>query len=264
MIRYLLSIVILIGLPIIINVGSEMGNLGWVKDHIRECWTVMFILVTLWSFYSNNKIIGYIKRAHAMIPIIQGYVICFFIGGLILSIVWGVTGKMFPVQEIKPKNATDNKQVEIPSLRKLFDKDFNNILRVSSKRMFDIEDKQTKKIKKISFTERMYLDFSSRSKFLGYYIPSSFYAYDLIRIFSDIYTETIKHFDSGAKVKAWYRSDLTQTSQKELVFSGRIYIYHEDMLSLQQLAELERIYKSKNLSVIFRGHSYLISEWPKK
>jgi hypothetical protein len=67
--------------------------------------------------------------------------------------------------------------------------------------------------------------------------------------------------ESSSEVIGGFSTDSRMTSSHELVFSGRIYIYHEDFFSLQQLASLERLYESKGLSVIFRGQSYMFSVW---
>jgi hypothetical protein len=48
------------------------------------------------------------------------------------------------------------------------------------------------------------------------------------------------------------------TNQDDLVFTGRIYIYHEGELSIEQRADLIRLYRSKQLDVQFRGTDYML------
>lgn len=52
-----------------------------------------------------------------------------------------------------------------------------------------------------------------------------------------------------------YKGEMT--TLKELVFSGRVFLYHEGFLSIPQKADLIRVYKAKNYDVQFRGPEYL-------
>jgi hypothetical protein len=48
---------------------------------------------------------------------------------------------------------------------------------------------------------------------------------------------------------------------RDLTFSKRVYLYYEDSLSLQQQAEIERVYQKKGLFVHLRGPDYLTAQW---
>lgn len=50
------------------------------------------------------------------------------------------------------------------------------------------------------------------------------------------------------------------TNQDDLVFTGRIYLYHEADLSIQQRASLIQMYRARHLDVQFRGSDYLIMQ----
>lgn len=163
------------------------------------------------------------------------------------------TKPTFQVNEKYPKK----EPFKIPNLHELFDKEFSTLFRSSADRIFGIDD-GTKKIT-IKISEKEYLDFQAKSKFIGFYIPSSLYSYRLCESLADEYKATIKDFESVGEFKFGHVAESNITSSRDLVFSGRIYIYHEDNFSLQQLATLERLYESKGLSVIFRGHAYLLS-----
>lgn len=146
-----------------------------------------------------------------------------------------------------------------PSLEKLFRSDFSNLLRAYSDRNLGIKNKNGEKTLKIG--EQLYLDFPGKSKFLGYYIPLLPESYDICEFMADEYLTSIRDFESKTSVSAGHVAEYSSTSQKELVFTGRIYIYHEFSFSHQQLADLEKLYKSKGVSVVFRGPAYLLMNW---
>jgi hypothetical protein len=56
-------------------------------------------------------------------------------------------------------------------------------------------------------------------------------------------------------VQAGYRDESTRL--EELTFSGRVLLYHEDFLSINQKAAIIEAYKVKNFDVQFRGPDYL-------
>ncbi|MDX9823015.1 MAG: hypothetical protein RBT20_13850 [Syntrophales bacterium] len=148
---------------------------------------------------------------------------------------------------------------ELPSLEKLFRNDFKNLLRSYSGRNLGIKSKNGEKT--ITIGEQLYLDFPGKSKFLGYYIPLLPDSYDICAFMADEYLTTISDFESKTRISAGHMAEFSSTSQKELVFTGRIYIYHEYTLSHQQLADLEKLYRSKGVSVVFRGPAYLSLNW---
>lgn len=50
--------------------------------------------------------------------------------------------------------------------------------------------------------------------------------------------------------------DISSVEVNNLPFSGSIYLYHEDPLTIQQLGQLDQIYRSKSLSPQFRSWPY--------
>lgn len=162
-------------------------------------------------------------------------------------------------EKLGTESRTRRPSAEVPSLEKLFRSDFPNLLRSYSGRNLGIKDKSGEKT--ITIGEQLYLDFPGKSKFLGYYIPMLQEAYDICAFMADEYLTSIRDFESKVSVTRGHVAEFSQTSQKELVFTGRIYIYHESFFSHEQLANLEKLYQSKGLSVVFRGHAYLSSVW---
>lgn len=154
-------------------------------------------------------------------------------------------------QEIPP---VGKESTELISLEKIFKDDFPNTMRQS----FNAEINTPFGIIKI--IEQEYMDFDSKSKFLGFYIPFCSHTYDICKILANECENIMKSMEHMEQAKAtfWMPTDSAQTSSDDLIFSGRVYIYYEDYLSLQQLADLERLYKSKGLSVIFRSRAHMV------
>jgi hypothetical protein len=165
------------------------------------------------------------------------------------------------IPPVIPKQSTikeqkENAVKELPTLKKLFDKDFANLMRRNANRQLIIGNDPTQDV--VMIPEKIYLDFAAKTKFVGYFIPfSTPCPYCICEFLSEMPKETIKDFDLKGEVQFGHSTEVRMTSSKDLIFSGRVYIYHEDNFSLQQLAALERIYESKGLSVLFRSTAYL-------
>ncbi len=181
-------------------------------------------------------------------------------------------GKFLPIEDSKQvyppqdrektkaaNESSENSNTEFPSLEKLFRSDFPNLLRSHSGRILGIKNEKGEK--KVTIGEQLYLDFPGKSKFLGYYVPMLPDSYDICSFMANEYLTTIKDFESKVSISGGHVAEFSSTPQKELVFTNRIYIYHEFSFSHQQLADLEKIYHSKGLSVVFRGPAYLSTMW---
>ena len=101
----------------------------------------------------------------------------------------------------------------------------------------------------------MYLDFDGTNEFLGFYIPSSPKTYDACIAIADSANGVIEHFNQRIDVAGGYRDQLTNF--KDLKFSGRVFLYHEDLLSIPPKAEIMKVYRAKNYDVQFRGPDFL-------
>jgi hypothetical protein len=168
----------------------------------------------------------------------------------------GLALVLYLINDHQQRQITQN-IVKPPTLRELFETDFPKTLKFSSDT--EIHTRYDDTIVKI--VEREYLDFESKSKFMGFYIPRSIHSYEVCEYLAGEYRNIMKRMDLVKVKGGGMPTDSAQTSSDDLTFSGRIYIYHEDDLSLQQLAALERLYNSKGLSVIFRSHAYMTLRW---
>jgi hypothetical protein len=114
--------------------------------------------------------------------------------------------------------------------------------------------------RKTQITFNIYADFAAKSYFIGYLIPptDSAHTFEYVRYLACC---PIKTFEDIVRKMSFEGSESGQlTSLKDLTFSGRIFIYHYDFLTLEQIVALRSVYKKKNLSVQFRGIDYVAEE----
>jgi hypothetical protein len=158
------------------------------------------------------------------------------------------TGEPDSKHEKKPAKKPD----EELTLHYLFKHDFDNTLRLSQQ--ISVTEKTTGKI--VTFEAQAYLDHPARSEFVGVYLPytTSDDTFIKCQLFSDSYKELLDH-PTTESTAGMVGEEMM--SSKDLLFSGRVFIYHENTLSLEQRASLDALYKSKKLSVQFRGFGYL-------
>ena len=107
----------------------------------------------------------------------------------------------------------------------------------------------------------MYLDFDAKVDYVGFLISSSGdptdseSTFQICKLLSDYIQDTLDLVRK--RTKAMDLSFGRRVLSTDLAFSGRVFIYHEDSLSLEQRAELTKIYRDQNCSVEFRGPDYL-------
>jgi hypothetical protein len=88
--------------------------------------------------------------------------------------------------------------------------------------------------------------------FVGFYVPSGPHTYQACAYLADhtdIPLALVKNIPKGGRA-----GELTPST--DLIFTRRVYIYHQDELSNVELGSLSKLYESKNLAVEFRGTQY--------
>jgi hypothetical protein len=117
-----------------------------------------------------------------------------------------------------------------------------------------------------------YLDFDAKAKFVGFYIPadnpmSSTETVNVCLLLNhdDAAQKTLNFFAQKAEFSSGYPDQMTNAT--DLIFSGRILIYHDAYLSYAEKADIIRAYAVNHQDVQFRGPDYLadrITEWYQK
>ena len=260
-----LTLIWTVGGTILINKSTESGGLDWIKAHLRISW-MAFLSFTTVLILCQPLIWRTVVSTHEQWnnkPLF--YALCFVVGGLIFCCYFWFADKISPgIKKEAEKTAKEGtspaikKHLQHINLLELFKQDFSNSLRVSNEFTLNIGGGATAKI-----YANEYFNFEGRTKFLSFYVPMSTQSYEICESLTYGYIEIMKKLEENAAAIGGYVGDSAQTSSQELIFSNRIYIYHENTFTLQQLASLERVYTSKGLSVIFRSTSYMMSRQPK-
>ena len=106
----------------------------------------------------------------------------------------------------------------------------------------------------------LYRDILARTMFMAFYIPRSQLTFDAIIALSDGYKDIMRDMMSGLIINGKIPGSSVVT-QDELTFTGRIFIFHEDDISLQERAQADTVFKAKKLGVQFRGIEELMAQW---
>jgi hypothetical protein len=158
-----------------------------------------------------------------------------------------------------------------PNLHALYKSDFNRFLasELSDGVQYSITNTQTRKSEQLRFEFRVHSDFGTRSKFVSVYIsmpPANFpnATYELCKQIAEDCAKLIERADGGILSMAKDPGDSTFEKSSDLLFTGKIYLYHEDFLTLEQYGDLEKLFRSKNMIVQFRGLDYATTRWLQK
>lgn len=103
----------------------------------------------------------------------------------------------------------------------------------------------------------IFIDFPSRSRFVGFYLPGGVNTFEVCKTLPNAVGLLNAHFDSGHKFKANGIFDKSETSLAELSSTGRVYVYYEDTLSIQEEAQLDALFNKHHLGLILRGDDWL-------
>jgi hypothetical protein len=100
------------------------------------------------------------------------------------------------------------------------------------------------------------VDFQSHSKFLAFFLQDSPDAFERCKALAADLQSPATAINDIASIQFSRAGETAATDVKDVTFTGRVYIYHETRFSVQQLADLEAVFRSKNAAVQFRGHEY--------
>lgn len=144
------------------------------------------------------------------------------------------------VQNTKPNGVT---------LSQLFKQDFANYFRDTQ-----LESIKTASGIELEIASTLVLDFTSRSKFVAFYVPNSRDTYSVC-------AELLQRIDGalGRKKRAGggFLAERRLNSE-QLIFTRRLYVYHEAPLLNADIETLENLYKASDMSVQFRSVHYVL------
>lgn len=102
----------------------------------------------------------------------------------------------------------------------------------------------------------IFVAFPGRSRFVGFFLPKNVDIYRVCKVLPDAVDLLLAHFSSGHTFQANGIFDKSQTPFEDLASTGRVYVYYEGVLNLEQSAELEKLFASKHLGIVLRGDDW--------
>ena len=268
MLELLVFILLSVVVPMLVNKTTE-SHLHWLKPRwLRPIWTVVFAIFSLYLLQKPTAL-EFVMALHQKWHGWVGYIVFGLGGALLLTGYWWLTGTMLktptPIPQTPAAQSAPKQDDKPPTLLDLFKNDFSRTLRASDKDVdaytVNVPEGSTIKVKR-----QTYEDYDAKTKFIGFYIsrpeppPKDFSGQDTFVVCMellkhDAVQETFDQFGKQVAVMSGYGDQMT--TSKELTFSGRVLIYHEEFLSIPQKADILKAYKEKGLAVTFRGSDYL-------
>lgn len=162
------------------------------------------------------------------------------------------------IQRAEPPPNIDEKP---PTLADLFKDGFPNTMKIDGTSWGFVKGGT----RILSGPTKVYLDFDAKTKFISFYVPRSEHAYPVaLNLWSQVQA-TFQSVEKQIAITAGYQQNLTDL--KDLTFSGRVFLYHEDAFNLRQLADLVDICKTHGMALDFRGPNFLMDQvmaWHRK
>lgn len=149
---------------------------------------------------------------------------------------------------VKPTNGND----KILTLIECFRSDFPEQFKSQSE--WTLRDMDGKDVLKVQ--SQVYLDFSSRTKFIGFFIPFSDKSFEAVIIFEKEVRAILDRLTAAMTIQVSQLGNKTES--KDLTFSGRVFIYHETFFDFREKAIIDSLYKQDGMAVEFRGTDYLV------
>lgn len=149
---------------------------------------------------------------------------------------------------------------ELPRLKDLFETDFRGHsiggLAVQIDCGTEVVLTTGEKEKKVEVLFKIIQDFGSHSQFLTVYIPESSDTFILCEFVAKQHKQWLQDMPIGLEVGG---ASGVPSNDKDLLFTGRVYVYHETAMTLSQLGKLDDLYKELGLRPEFRGKSYALA-----
>jgi hypothetical protein len=246
--------------PVLIGIGVGVMSMtppDFVVAKIAFC-AASLVLALRVAWWLGIELPDGTSRAHA---IIFAFIVFGAIGALWFgSLVWvdgrhALSGTQPPAADARTKTAERQPTPVLdkpPTLDDLFKSDFPNVIKATDTDRIGV---QWKDGSVLHVKTQVYIDFPARVQFAGFYVPSSPKSYEACIRLADAVREIIDDLPKRSEMMGGYRGEMNKL--QDLIFSGRVLLYHEDFLSIKQKAAIIDAYAAKHCDVQFRGPDYL-------
>jgi hypothetical protein len=190
------------------------------------------------------------KKMIAEIMMICGFFI--MIGGAIL---YQLTDKNI-IENKHQDNIVNNSNQEIQQTKTLYELFLTDFHKTRIQGKYYLKHKQDF-IYEIEYL--LWADFDTKTIFYSIFLPKSDTTYDACLFLIPKYNEILQgNIKSLLRGMIYHAPGSKEESYADLIFSGRVYIYHETYLLPDKINTLLEEYNKQDLSPQFRGRDYLI------
>jgi hypothetical protein len=215
---------------------------------------IIFWKILLWAGILGTLVAGaYLARGKINSPkflpvVVMAVGLSIFLAGAI----WYFSAKNPVVSAYLPKPLT---------LRNLFDTDFMSYAGYQTTAHIELRNLSTPTGDQRDMPWKALWDREAKSSFLSFFIEA--YPADIRRAISQAkfifehYRDFLKESENSIEFLSPNREgDTAVIGVKDLTFSGLIYLYIPDFLTIEQQNAITQMFKEQNLSVIIRGEYY--------
>jgi hypothetical protein len=106
---------------------------------------------------------------------------------------------------------------------------------------------------------KLLMDFPSKTEFMAFFIPFKYppATERLLRFLAVEHRNILAQMQgAGGDIAGGYTGDSTLTPRKNLTFTGRVYIYHEEDMDDVTRGDVAALFRQNGSDVIFRGSTY--------
>jgi len=148
-----------------------------------------------------------------------------------------------------------------PTLESLFQSDFPNVPKYSFKR--SLTGRATNDVRNV--TLQVYVDYDAKADYVGFFVPHAKAANGgelTVALCKWLATDGVKLAlnDMNSRITADQTYQGQRTRLSDLTFSGRVFIYTDEVLTMDQIVELRKAYKDDGLLLEVRGIDYLVAQ----
>jgi hypothetical protein len=165
-----------------------------------------------------------------------------------------VAGLKDNTQATLPIAATKTEPEKPLSMRDLLSDEFPGVLRHSAELPFNFDDTAPG----LSVFVVVYQDPRSGGEFLGFYVPHTAKTFDVVQNIFQRHLDVMKAVRGDGTIEIRGPGEITGLSTNNTKFSGKVYVYYETRMSLQELGKLDALAQSLGLSPAFRDTQYLL------
>jgi hypothetical protein len=155
---------------------------------------------------------------------------------------------------------TEGKPLVLPKpLKELFDGDFPNLGKKTRPVALNYNNWAP-----INCVMLVHQDFDSGTEFISFYVPKCGKIVEVCDYFVNNFRRDYDQLKAQIHFNIRAPGETIMDRSADLRLSGRVYLYHEDEITYQALAQVTQLFERHDLTVRFRGPKYVADEWNKR